>query len=99
MDQPFARSRKSQVLKVVLWTGNHILRWQLRHGLGPRAFALLETTDPAVVAALCRRRSVRDVQSGVADPQPTRYSPRATMTAWPPTMTRSIASAATPPRA
>lgn len=56
MDQPVARSRKSQVLKVVLWTGNHILRWQLRHGLGPRAFALLETTDPAVVAALCRRR-------------------------------------------
>jgi hypothetical protein len=42
MDQPVARSRKYQVLKVVLWTGNHIVRWQLRHGLGPRAFALLE---------------------------------------------------------
>ena len=99
MDQPAARSRKYQVLKVVLWTGNHILRWQLRHGLGPGAFALLETTDPAVVAALCRRRSVRDVRSSVADPQPTRYSPRATVTARPPAVTRSIASAVPSARA
>lgn len=37
------RTRKYQALKVVLWGGNHMLRWQLRHGLGPRAFAVLET--------------------------------------------------------
>jgi deazaflavin-dependent oxidoreductase (nitroreductase family) len=43
MSQPTARTRKYQTLKVVLWGGNRMLRWQLRHGLGPRAFALLET--------------------------------------------------------
>ncbi len=37
------RTRKYRLLKVVLWTGNRVLRWQLRHGLAPRAFALLET--------------------------------------------------------
>lgn len=38
------RTRKYQALKVLLWGGNHVMRWQLRHGLAPRAFALLETT-------------------------------------------------------
>jgi deazaflavin-dependent oxidoreductase (nitroreductase family) len=37
------RTRKYRVLKVTLWGGNRIMQWQLRHGLGPRAFALLET--------------------------------------------------------
>jgi len=35
---------KYRYLKVVLWGGNRMLRWALRRGLGPRAFALLETT-------------------------------------------------------
>lgn len=39
-----ARTLKYRVLRVVLWPGNRFLRWQLRHGRGPRAFALLETT-------------------------------------------------------
>lgn len=39
-----ARSRKYRVLRALLLPGNAILRFQLRHGLGPRAFALLETT-------------------------------------------------------
>ena len=38
------RSGKYQALKVLLWGGNRVMRWQLRHGLAPRAFALLETT-------------------------------------------------------
>lgn len=38
------RSGKYQALKVLLRGGNRIMRWQLRHGLAPRAFALLETT-------------------------------------------------------
>jgi deazaflavin-dependent oxidoreductase (nitroreductase family) len=36
-------TRKYRVLKVLLWGGNRMTRWQLRHGLAPRAFALLET--------------------------------------------------------
>ena len=31
------------MLTVVLWGGNHTLRWALRHDVAPRAFALLET--------------------------------------------------------
>jgi deazaflavin-dependent oxidoreductase (nitroreductase family) len=38
------RTRKYRALKVMLWGSNRVLRWQLRHGLAPRAFALLETT-------------------------------------------------------
>jgi deazaflavin-dependent oxidoreductase (nitroreductase family) len=41
---PIRRTRKYKALKVMLRGGNRVLRWQLRHGLGPRAFALLETT-------------------------------------------------------
>jgi deazaflavin-dependent oxidoreductase (nitroreductase family) len=37
------RTRKYQILKVLLWGGNRMTRWQLRRGLAPRAFALLET--------------------------------------------------------
>jgi len=37
------RSRKYKILKVLLSGGNGVMRWQLRHGLAPRAFALLET--------------------------------------------------------
>jgi hypothetical protein len=46
MKQPAStpRTRKYQALKVILRGGNHVLRWLLRHGLAPRAFALLETT-------------------------------------------------------
>lgn len=44
MSQPVARTRKYHALKVMLWGGNRMLRWQLRHGLASRAFALLETT-------------------------------------------------------
>jgi deazaflavin-dependent oxidoreductase (nitroreductase family) len=28
---------------MLLWGGNRTMKWQLRHGLAPRAFALLET--------------------------------------------------------
>lgn len=38
------RTRKYRALRVLLRGGNHAMRWQLRHGLAPRAFALLETT-------------------------------------------------------
>ena len=38
------RTRKYQALKIMLWGGNRAMHWQLRHGLTPRAFALLETT-------------------------------------------------------
>jgi deazaflavin-dependent oxidoreductase (nitroreductase family) len=41
--EPQSRTGKYRILKVVLWAGNHVLRWQLYHGLAPRAFALLET--------------------------------------------------------
>jgi deazaflavin-dependent oxidoreductase (nitroreductase family) len=41
------RTRKYQALKVLLRGGNRVMRWQLRHGLAPRAFALLETTGRA----------------------------------------------------
>ena len=41
------RTRKYQALKVLLSGGNRVMRWQLRHGLAPRAFALLETTGRA----------------------------------------------------
>jgi deazaflavin-dependent oxidoreductase (nitroreductase family) len=34
---------KYRLLRVGLGPGNRVLRWQLRHGLAPRAFALLET--------------------------------------------------------
>jgi deazaflavin-dependent oxidoreductase (nitroreductase family) len=34
---------KYRILRVTLGPGNRVLRWQLRHGLAPRAFALLET--------------------------------------------------------
>ncbi len=37
------RTRKYRMLKVMLWGANHVTRWQLRHGLALRAFALLET--------------------------------------------------------
>ena len=37
-------TRKYRVLKVLLSGGNRAMRWQLGHGLAPRAFALLETT-------------------------------------------------------
>jgi deazaflavin-dependent oxidoreductase (nitroreductase family) len=37
------RTAKYRLLRVALGPGNHVLRWQLRHGLAPRAFALLET--------------------------------------------------------
>jgi deazaflavin-dependent oxidoreductase (nitroreductase family) len=40
---PGARTRKYRVLRVLLRGGNRVTRWQLRHGLAPRAFALLET--------------------------------------------------------
>jgi deazaflavin-dependent oxidoreductase (nitroreductase family) len=38
------RTRKYRALKVMLWSSNKAMRWLLRHGLAPRAFALLETT-------------------------------------------------------
>jgi deazaflavin-dependent oxidoreductase (nitroreductase family) len=38
------RIRKYRLLKVLLAPGNRLTRWQLRHGLAPRAFALIETT-------------------------------------------------------
>ena len=41
--QARCRTRKYRILKVLLWGTNHMTRWQLRHGLGLRAFALLET--------------------------------------------------------
>ena len=37
------RTRKYKILKVLLRGGNEVTRWQLRRGLAPRAFALLET--------------------------------------------------------
>lgn len=39
-----ARTKKYRCLRVLLWGGNRLLRWELRHGVGPNAFALLETT-------------------------------------------------------
>ena len=41
--EPQFRTGKYRILKVVLWAGNHVLRWQLHHSLAPRAFTLLET--------------------------------------------------------
>ena len=41
------RTGKYQALKMLLWGGNRVMRWQLQHGLAPRAFALLETTGRA----------------------------------------------------
>ena len=38
------RTGKYRALKILLWGSNKAMRWQLRHGLAPRAFALLETT-------------------------------------------------------
>jgi len=38
------RTRKYRALKILLWCSNRAMRWQLRLGLAPRAFALLETT-------------------------------------------------------
>lgn len=43
-DQPVARTLKYRVLRIFLWCGNRMLRWTLRRGIGPNAFALLETT-------------------------------------------------------
>jgi len=40
---PQSRTDKYRILKAALWPGNHVMRWQLQHGLAPRAFALLET--------------------------------------------------------
>ncbi len=40
----YFRTRKYRLLKVLLRGGNTVLSWQLRHGLAPRAFALLQTT-------------------------------------------------------
>jgi deazaflavin-dependent oxidoreductase (nitroreductase family) len=40
---PPPRTRKYRILKVMLRGGNHMMRWQLQHGLAPRAFALVET--------------------------------------------------------
>jgi deazaflavin-dependent oxidoreductase (nitroreductase family) len=40
---PPSRTPKYRILKALLWGGNHVMRWQLRHGLALRAFALLET--------------------------------------------------------
>lgn len=37
------RTAKYRLLRVALGPGNRVLRWQLRHGLAPPAFALLET--------------------------------------------------------
>ena len=37
------RTAKYRLLRVALAPGNRVLRWQLRHGLAPPAFALLET--------------------------------------------------------
>lgn len=42
--RPAARTLKYRILKVLLWAGNRIVGWQLRHGVGLNAFALLETT-------------------------------------------------------
>jgi deazaflavin-dependent oxidoreductase (nitroreductase family) len=38
------RTTKYRCLRVLLWSGNRLLRWGLRHGIGPNVFALLETT-------------------------------------------------------
>ena len=40
---PQSRTGKYRILKAALRPGNHVMRWQLQHGLAPRAFALLET--------------------------------------------------------
>jgi deazaflavin-dependent oxidoreductase (nitroreductase family) len=37
------RTLKYRILRVALGPGNRVLRWQLRHGVAPQAFALLET--------------------------------------------------------
>jgi deazaflavin-dependent oxidoreductase (nitroreductase family) len=37
------RTLKYRLLRVALGPGNRVLRWQLRHGVAPPAFALLET--------------------------------------------------------
>jgi deazaflavin-dependent oxidoreductase (nitroreductase family) len=39
-----ARSRKYQVVTALDRLNNRVTRWALRRGIGPRAFALLETT-------------------------------------------------------
>ena len=40
---PPRRTPKYRVLKALLYAGNRVMAWQLRHGWAPRAFALLET--------------------------------------------------------
>jgi deazaflavin-dependent oxidoreductase (nitroreductase family) len=37
------RTLKYRLTRVALGPGNRVLRWQLRHGVAPRAFALVET--------------------------------------------------------
>ena len=37
------RTFKYRILRIALAPGNRVLGWQLRHGLAPGAFALLET--------------------------------------------------------
>ena len=37
------RTLKYRILRVAFGPGNGVLRWQLRHGVAPAAFALLET--------------------------------------------------------
>ena len=37
------RTRKYRAMARVLWLGNRVMRWHLRHGIAPGAFALLET--------------------------------------------------------
>ena len=37
------RTPKYRALAMLLWAGHRTMRWQLRRGLAPRAFALLET--------------------------------------------------------
>jgi deazaflavin-dependent oxidoreductase (nitroreductase family) len=44
MQTPAApRTLKYRALKILVGPGNGVLRWQLRHGVAPKAFALLET--------------------------------------------------------
>jgi deazaflavin-dependent oxidoreductase (nitroreductase family) len=57
-DPPAERTLKYRALKVVLRAGNRTLCWALRRDIGPRAFALLETTG---------RRSGRPRQTPVGD--------------------------------
>jgi deazaflavin-dependent oxidoreductase (nitroreductase family) len=53
-----SRTRKYRVLTVTLFMGNRVLRWLLRHGIAPHAFALLETVG---------RRSSRPRQTCVSN--------------------------------